>query len=115
MIIWAVVYGLLSILLGLVITKVFKTPSWVTPAIAFNNTTSLPLLLVQSLAATKLLDTLDSSGSGVARANSYFLINAMVGNSLTFALGEYFCAVVGRSYGRDRWQAKDSCVSHSCC
>jgi hypothetical protein len=74
-------------LLGMAITRIFKTPSWVTPAIAFNNTTSLPLLLVQSLAATKLLDTLDSSGDAVARAKSYFLVNAMVGNSLTFALG----------------------------
>lgn len=75
-------------LIGIVITRIFKTPSWVTPAIAFNNTTSLPLLLVQSLAATQLLDVLDPSGDdAVARAKSYFLVNAMVGNSLTFALG----------------------------
>jgi hypothetical protein len=86
-IIWALVYGLLSVLLGMAITRIFRTPSWVTPAIAFNNTTSLPLLLVQSLAATRLLDTLDESGTAVARAKSYFLVNAMVGNCLTFALG----------------------------
>ncbi|KAK5168367.1 uncharacterized protein LTR77_006937 [Saxophila tyrrhenica] len=86
-VIWALVYGILSMLLGMVITRIFKTPAWVTPAIAFNNTTSLPLLLIQSLAATQLLDTLDSSGNAVDRAKSYFLVNAMVGNSLTFALG----------------------------
>ena len=69
------------------ITRIFKFPAWVTPAMAFNNTTSLPLLLVQSLATTKLLDSLDQSGEAVARAESYFLLNAMVGNTLTFALG----------------------------
>ncbi|RMZ02761.1 hypothetical protein D0862_05910 [Hortaea werneckii] len=86
-IVWAITYNVLSMLLGLAITKMFKTPSWTTPAIAFNNTTSLPLLLVSSLAATGLLDSLDPSPDVVQRAKSYFLINAMVGNSLTFALG----------------------------
>ena len=64
-----------------------KLPQWIVPAIAFNNTTSLPLLLVQSLQATGILDTLDTSSDVVERAKSYFLVNAMVSNSLTFALG----------------------------
>lgn len=68
-----------------------KLPSWSTPALAFNNTTSLPLLLIQSLEATGILDTIltdgDSTSNAISRAESYFLINAMVNNSLTFALG----------------------------
>lgn len=80
-------YGILSLLLGLLVTKLFRFPAWVTPAIAFNNTTSLPLLLIQSLAATKLLDVIDTSGDAVERSKSYFLLNAMVGNALTFSLG----------------------------
>ena len=84
---WGLSYGILSILLGQVVTYFFRFPSWATPAITFNNTTSLPLILVQSLAATKLLDSIDSSGDAVARATSYFLVNSMVGDSLTFALG----------------------------
>ena len=79
-------------LLGFVTTRVFKLPSWVTPALCFNNTTALPLLLIQSLQSTGILDKLlmsstDSSSDALARANSYFLVNAIVGNSLTFALG----------------------------
>ena len=67
-------------------------PHWVTPAIAFNNTTSLPLLLVQSLSATGILSSLlmssnDSMSDAIERAKSYFLVNAMIGNSLTFAIG----------------------------
>ncbi|KAI9691791.1 MAG: hypothetical protein M1822_007863 [Bathelium mastoideum] len=78
--------------LGLLLVKVFKLPHWVTPAIAFNNTTSLPLLLVQSLSATGILSSLltspnDSMSDAIERAKSYFLVNAMIGNSLTFAIG----------------------------
>lgn len=69
----------------------FKLPPWVTPALAFNNTTSLPLLLVQSLKQTQILNGIivggDTAADALDRAESYFLINAMVSNSLTFALG----------------------------
>lgn len=56
---------------------------------AFNNTTSLPLLLVTSLATTGILKPLigEESGDAVERAKSFFLINSMVSNTLTFALG----------------------------
>lgn len=74
-------------LFGLAVTKFLKLPQWVTPALAFNNTTALPLLLVQSLQSTGILDSLDSSSDTIDRAKSYFLVNAMVSNSLTFALG----------------------------
>lgn len=74
-------------LLGVFLVRFMKLPQWVTPAIAFNNTTSLPLLLVQSLDATGILASLDASDDVVERAKSYFLVNAMISNSLTFALG----------------------------
>ncbi|KAL9107996.1 MAG: hypothetical protein Q9227_007211 [Pyrenula ochraceoflavens] len=66
--------------------------SRVTPAICFNNTTSLPLLLLESLSSTGILERLtlgpsDTSSEALARAKSYLLVNAIVGNSLTFALG----------------------------
>ena len=71
--------------------KLFKFPQWVIPAVCFNNTTSLPLLLIQSLDATGILSTLlkdnESSADAIQRAKSYFLVCAIVGNSLTFALG----------------------------
>ncbi|KAI9847537.1 MAG: hypothetical protein M1838_000836 [Thelocarpon superellum] len=90
--VWSLVYTLLSLALGLLATRLFKLPSWVTPAVAFNNTTSLPLLLVQALDATGVLAKLlmnehDTSAEAVQRAKSYFLVCAVVGNSLTFALG----------------------------
>ena len=92
MTVWALFYTLTSMLLGYVTTRFFKLPSWTTPAICFNNTTALPLLLVQSLDATGILTKLfmsedDTSSAAVNRAKSYFLVCAIVGNSLTFALG----------------------------
>jgi len=79
-------------LLGFVVTRIFKFPSWITPAICFNNTTSLPLLLIKSLESTGILKSLlksdsDTTSEALKRAQSYFLVCAIVGNSLTFALG----------------------------
>ena len=90
--IWGIFYILLSMGLGLLLTRIFKLPSWVTPALCFNNTTSLPLLLFESLAATGILERLitgesDSQDAAITRARSYFLLNSVVSNSLTFALG----------------------------
>ena len=89
-VIWSIFYQLASLAIGVTATKLFNLPKWVTPAFAFNNTTSLPLLLVQSLDAAGILSSLDSSSDVVDRAKSYFLVNAMISNSLTFALGPKF-------------------------
>ena len=73
-------------------TRFFKMPYWTTPAISFNNTSSLPLILIESLGKAGVLDSLlvhsdDTVSAAVHRARSYFLVNAIVGDSLTFALG----------------------------
>ena len=63
-----------------------------TPAIAFNNTTSLPLILIKSLKSTGILSSIlmsssDSQSDAVERATSYFLVNSLVSNCITFAIG----------------------------
>lgn len=90
--VWSLIYTLSSMGIGLAATRLFSFPSWVTPAISFNNTTALPLLLIQSLDATGILEKLivdesDTSSAALKRAKSYFLVCAIVGNCLTFALG----------------------------
>lgn len=62
------------------------------PAITFNNVISFPLLLTQALQATGALDSIlwgssDSPSDAVTRARSYFLVNAMIADSLTFGIG----------------------------
>lgn len=77
--------------LGITVTKLFQWPEWVTPALSFNNTTSLPLLLIQSLDATGILKRLmiadEKTSDMIQRAKSYFLVCAIVGNCMTFAIG----------------------------
>lgn len=71
--------------------KVFNLPRWTIPAIAFNNTTSLPLLLIQSLETTGILTPLVNKGEepseAVSRARTYFLVSAVVSHALTFGIG----------------------------
>ena len=90
--VYALAYTLLSMGLGVALRRIFKWPAWTVPAICFNNTTALPLLLVQALDTAGILKDLlkgpdDTSTEAVARAKSYFLVASVVGNSLTFALG----------------------------
>ncbi|KAJ4367965.1 hypothetical protein N0V86_009806 [Didymella sp. IMI 355093] len=90
-IIWAIIYNVLSIFLGRVLCRVFNLPRWTIPAIAFNNTTSLPLLLIQSLETTGILSPLIGKGEetseAVSRARTYFLVSAVVSHALTFGIG----------------------------
>jgi len=90
--VWALVYTLLSMELGWVFKRAFKFPAWAVPAICFNNTTALPLLLIQSFESSGILADLamnghDTSSAIASRAKSYFLVSSMIGNSLAFALG----------------------------
>jgi len=90
--IWALAYNLVSLAIGIVCTRLFSLPKWVTPAIAFNNTTSLPLLLIQALGSTGAITQLlrsddDSVSDAVDRARSYLLVASIIGNSLTFGFG----------------------------
>jgi predicted permease len=78
--------------LGWVLKRAFKFPSWTVAAICFNNTTALPLLLIRSLDAAGILSQLmmdgdDSTSAALSRAKSYFLVSAIISNSLTFAVG----------------------------
>lgn len=89
--VWAIIYNVLSIILGRVLCRVFNLPRWTVPAIAFNNTTSLPLLLIQSLETTGILGPLISPGEetseAVSRARTYFLVSAVISHALTFGIG----------------------------
>ena len=59
---------------------------------AFNNTTSFPLLLIQSLGSAGVLSILaksenDGDSDIIDRAKSYFLVSSVISNILTFGLG----------------------------
>jgi len=67
-------------------------PQWILPCMVFNNATSLPLLLLQSLGKSGTLDPLAKGGSVdalLSRGNVYLLINALVCNLTRFSFGPY--------------------------
>jgi predicted permease len=89
--VWALVAHLVSFLIGIFAHLVLGMPDWITVAIMFNNTTSYPLLLIQSLEETGILNQLipgdQSMHDGIERAKSYFLVFSTVSSCLTFAVG----------------------------
>src|SRR5215469_6647846 len=88
--IWAIVAHFVSFLIGIAAHYGLKMPNWITCAIMFNNTTSYPLLLIQSLQETGILGNLirdEPTRDAVERAKSYFLVFATVSSCLTFAVG----------------------------
>lgn len=89
-VLWAALYTVLSIVIGRVVAAAFRLPRWVVPVVAFNNTESLPLLLLQSLSTTGVLASLTGAGgedAGIDRARSYFLACSVVTNTITFGVG----------------------------
>lgn len=81
----------MSFLIGLLAHFAFGMEDWITAAIMFNNTTSYPLLLIQSLDETGILAVLtgkdESTREAIERAKSYFLVFATISSCLTFAVG----------------------------
>lgn len=89
--IWAFVCHLISFLIGIAAHLLFGFPDWITAAIMFNNTTSYPLLLIQSLDETGILSNLivtdETTRDAIERAKSYFLVFATISSCMTFAVG----------------------------
>ncbi|KAI5450380.1 hypothetical protein NCC49_003162 [Naganishia albida] len=89
----SLVFQLLSLLFGLVGWKLFRMPQWIVPCMVFNNATSLPLLLLESLGNTGTLKQLMRDGESIDevlnRGRVYLLINALVCNLTRFAFGPY--------------------------
>jgi auxin efflux carrier family protein len=89
--VWALACHAFSFLIGIVAHFAFGFPDWITAAIMFNNTTSYPLLLIQSLDQTGILERLvagdETTREAIERAKSYFLVFATISSCLTFAVG----------------------------
>lgn len=85
------IYTCVSIGFAYVVSRGLKLPPWVTPTCAFNNTTSLPLLLLQSLESVGSLETIirdgDTVPAAIRRAQSYFLVCAVVSKTIGYAVG----------------------------
>lgn len=106
--IWAFGCHLVSFLIGISAHLFLGMPDWITAAILFNNTTSYPLLLIQSLDETGILSSLittdETTRDAIERAKSYFLVFATVSSCLTFAVGP---RLIDSEHGPDAPSDKD--------
>jgi len=87
---YSLFFQICSWLVGLIGVKVLRMPQWILPCMIFNNATSLPLLLLSSLAKNGALNSLireDSVGAILSRGRVYLLINALICNLTRFAFG----------------------------
>lgn len=90
--VWACLTHTISFLIGAGAHFLFGMPDWITATIMFNNTTSYPLMLIQALDQTGLLNPLILADGGngdnpVEQAKSYFLVYSVLSSCLTFAIG----------------------------
>ncbi|KAJ5941656.1 hypothetical protein N7516_001824 [Penicillium verrucosum] len=90
-IIWSVLYTTASIGLGHLLSRLLGLPQWVTPTCSFNNTTSLPLLLLHSLKSVGSLKLIlrhgETTSSAIDRAQSYFLVCGVISKTIAYIVG----------------------------
>nr|XP_019013558.1 uncharacterized protein I206_01628 [Kwoniella pini CBS 10737]OCF52339.1 hypothetical protein I206_01628 [Kwoniella pini CBS 10737] len=89
-IVYAIVFQIISWIFGTVGVVAFGMPRWIIPCMVFNNATSLPLLLFSSLGKNGTLSPLtkgDELDGVLDRGQVYLLINALVANLTRFSLG----------------------------
>lgn len=110
-VLWTAFFTFTSLVIGKLGVKFFGLPTWVTPAVAFNNTTSLPLLLIQSFESTGILDPVlknhENVKDAIVRAQSYFLVCSVVSKCLAFTLGPVLLDGDERCEDDDQGQDKD--------
>lgn len=74
-----------------VLSKTLNLPQWVLPACSFNNTTSLPLLLLDSLDSVGSLRLIlrkgETTSNEIDRAQSYFLLCAVTSKTIAYVVG----------------------------
>lgn len=101
---WGLVSTIAAHLIGWVGMRLFKFDHWTVVAAGRPNSNALPLLLLQSLQNTGVLDSLARPGEDIARtlqrAKSFVLLNAVVQQVITFQLAP-------RILSFDRAQNKD--------
>ncbi|KAJ5979411.1 hypothetical protein N7501_002753 [Penicillium viridicatum] len=90
-IIWSVLYTTASIGLGHLLSRLLGLPQWVTPTCSFNNTTSLPLLLLHSLQSVGSLKLIlrhgETTSAAIDRAQSYFLVCGVISKTIAYIVG----------------------------
>ena len=79
--VWGVASTLTAFLIGVICERIFKIPPWAKLGVCFPNALSLPLLLLNSLRETPVIDQLlwgpnDTVVDAVRRGRTYILVRS---------------------------------------
>lgn len=79
--VWGVTSTLIAFLIGVICERVFKLPKWAKLGVCFPNALSLPLLLLNSLRETSVIDQLlwgpdDTVVDAVRRGRTFILVQS---------------------------------------
>jgi predicted permease len=103
--VWSISYTAISVVMGYTLSRLLRLPQWVTPTVSSNNTSSLPLLLLETLLSTGSLGLITPPGQtqedAVNRAQSYFLVCAVTTKTISYAIGPRMLRDMGNE-GRNR-------------
>lgn len=114
--VWAISYTAISVLMGYVLSRLLRLPQWVTPTVAANNTSSLPLLLLETLRSTGSLGLItlpaQTEDDALNRAQSYFLVCAVTTKTISYAIAPRMLRDMGNE-GRNRRQLQENVDSES--
>ena len=78
-VVWGIAQTLIALLISLAVEQVFHVPRWAKLGVCFPNALSLPLLLLNSLRETSVIDQLlwgpdDTVTRAVRRGRTYILV-----------------------------------------
>lgn len=90
--VWGVASTLIAFLIGVICERVFKIPQWAKLGVCFPNALSLPLLLLNSLQETSVIDQLlwgpnDTVVDAVRRGRTYILVRS---SQFSLILDQFF-------------------------
>jgi hypothetical protein len=90
--VWGVSSTLIAFLIGIVCERLFKIPQWAKLGVCFPNALSLPLLLLNSLRETSVIDQLlwgpnDTVVDAVRRGRTYILVRS---SQFSLILDQFF-------------------------
>lgn len=90
---WGLVSTIIAHAIGYIGYRLFNTRAWLIVAAGRPNTSALPLLLLQSLSTTGVLDQFSNDGESSARllsrAQSLILLNVVVQQTITFQVAPW--------------------------
>jgi hypothetical protein len=90
--VWGAASTLIAFLIGIICERLFKIPQWAKLGVCFPNALSLPLLLLNSLRETSVVDQLlwgpnDTVVDAVRRGRTYILVRS---SQFSLILDQFF-------------------------